>query len=67
MVKIKGNKVAPPAKREAAEEAVPNTKRSKPAEASEEEDGAGLAGLLGDRKFPKKVVTIITVIAMRCC
>ncbi|EIE26569.1 hypothetical protein COCSUDRAFT_59093 [Coccomyxa subellipsoidea C-169] len=48
VVKIKGNKVAPPAKREAAEEAVPNTKRSKPAEASEEEDGAGLAGLLGD-------------------
>ncbi len=67
MVKIKGNKVAPPAKREAEEEAVPNTKRSKPAEASEEEDGAGLAGLLGNHKVPKNFVASIAVIAMRRC
>jgi hypothetical protein len=41
---------APPAKRELEKEAASNAKRLKPDEASEEDDGAGLAGLLGDKK-----------------
>lgn len=50
MVKVKGNKPAPPAKRELEKEAASNAKRLKPDEAPEEDDGAGLAGLLGDKK-----------------